>query len=195
MSPTLDRGSGVFAGPARAASKGSTFAFGVILFVLGILALIFADVVTVASVISFGALLVVGGGVELVHALRQHGGGDRFFLPLLSGLLSVAVGAVMILRPGVGVAGSGLLIAGWLLATGLFRGVVALLDRYRYWGWDLFYGALSILLGFWLTTNLPTSAMWLLGTVVAVELMARGVAVMGASMALQRLERSSVPAR
>jgi uncharacterized membrane protein HdeD (DUF308 family) len=104
------------------------------------------------------------------------------------------VGATIIFRPAVGVAGSGLLITGWLFATGLFRGVTALMHRYRHWGLDLFYGSLSILLGFWLMTRLPTSATWLLGTVVAVELMARGIAVMGASRALQRLERSSVPA-
>jgi uncharacterized membrane protein HdeD (DUF308 family) len=193
MSPIFDR-SGVVAGPARAAATESSFAFGMILFMLGVLGLVFADVLTVASVIAFGVLLVAGGVVELGHALRQRGG-DRFFLAFLSGLLSLAVGAVMILRPMVGVAGSGLLIAGWLLATGLFRGVLAILDRYRYWGWDLAYGILSVVLGFWLTSSLPTSAMWLLGTVVAIELMARGVAVMGASIALQRLERSAAAAR
>jgi uncharacterized membrane protein HdeD (DUF308 family) len=192
MSPTLERG-GVFTGPARAASKGSSFAFGVMLFILGVLALIFADVVTVASVIAFGVLLLVGGAVEVGHALGQQQGGDRFFVPFLSGLLSIAVGAVMIFRPAVGVAGSGLLIAGWLLATGLFRGVLAIVHRYRYWGWDLFYGILSVVLGFVLLSRLPTTAMWLLGTMVAIELMVRGIAVMGASIALQRLERASVP--
>jgi len=104
------------------------------------------------------------------------------------------VGAAMIFRPAVGVAGSGLLIAGWLFATGLFRGVTALMDRYRYWGWDLFYGLVSILLGAWIISSMPTSAMWLLGTVVSIELMTRGVAIMGASRALRRLERASVPA-
>jgi uncharacterized membrane protein HdeD (DUF308 family) len=192
MSPTLERSGGVFTGPARAASKGSAFAFGVILFILGIVALIFADVVTVASVIAFGVLLLVGGAIEVVHALGQQGG-DRFFLPFLSGLLSIAVGGVMLFRPAVGVAGSALLIAGWLLATGLFRGVLALVHRYRYWGWDLFYGIVSVVLGFVLLSRLPTTATWLLGTMVAIELMARGIAVMGASLALQRLERASVP--
>jgi uncharacterized membrane protein HdeD (DUF308 family) len=194
MSPTFES-QGITAGPVRAASKGSSsFFLGMALFILGILGIIFADVVTVVSVLTFGVLLVVGGVVELGHAVRQRGG-DRFFLALLSGLLSIAVGVVMLVRPGVGVAGSALLIAGWLFATGLFRGVIALMDRYRSWGWDLLYGILSILLGVWLMASMPTSAMWLLGTVVAVELMARGVAVMGTSIALQRLERASAAAR
>jgi uncharacterized membrane protein HdeD (DUF308 family) len=193
MSQTFES-RGVTAGPARAASQGTSFFVGVFLFILGVLGIIFADVLTVVSVLAFGVLLVVGGMAELAHAVRQRGG-DRFFLAFLSGLLSIAVGAVMLLRPAVGVAGSGLLIAGWLFATGLFRGVVALMDRYRYWGWDLLYGIISILLGVWLTASLPTSATWLLGTVVAVELLARGVAVMGTSVALQRLERAAAGAR
>ena len=192
MGPTLESRD-LLAGPARSASKGSSYWFGMGLFVLGIVALVLADVVTVASVIVFGVILVVGGLVEsLGHARRQHEG-DRF-AAFLSGILSIAVGATIIFRPSVGVAGSGLLITGWLFATGLFRGVTALMHRYRHWGMDFLYGLLSILLGLWLMMRLPTSATWLLGTVVAVELMARGIAVMAASRALQRLERASVPA-
>jgi len=192
MGPILERGD-VTAGPARAASTSSSFFFGMILFLLGVLALIFADVVTTASIIVFGVLLVVGGFAEVAMGLRQHTG-HRYFLAFLSGLLSIAVGAVMIFRPAVGAAGSGLLIAGWLFATGLFRGITAIADRYRYWGWDLVYGILSIVLGLWLTAYLPTSAMWLLGTVVGIELLARGVAVMGASLTLRHLERAAAAA-
>lgn len=196
MGPTLERG-GVMGGPARYAARGSSYGYGVgmVLFLLGILGIIFADVVTVASIIVFGVLLVAGGFAEAFgHAFRDREGSRRSFPAFLSGILSIAVGAVMIFRPAVGVAGSGLLIAGWLFATGLFRGVTALMERYRYWGWDLFYGAVSLLLGVWILASLPTSAMWLLGTVVSVELLMRGVALMGASRALRRLEHSSVPA-
>jgi uncharacterized membrane protein HdeD (DUF308 family) len=193
MGPTLERRD-LLSGPARSASVDSSYFFGAVLFVLGIIALVLADVVTVASVVVFGAILVAAGFTEAVGYARRQREGDRFSPAFLSGILSIAVGATIIFRPAVGVAGSGLLVSGWLFATGLFRGVTALMDRYRHWGWDLLYGLLSVLLGAWLMARLPTTATWLLGTIVAVELMARGVAVMGASRALQRLERSSVPA-
>ena len=193
MSPTLERGT-LTTGPARAASTGTSFVVGMLLFGLGILALILADVVTVASVVVFGVLLIVAGIAELTDARPRRRGGDRYFLSFLSGLLSIAVGFALLVRPALGVVGSGLLVAGWLLATGLFRGVLALVDRYPYWGWDLFYGLVSILVGLWLVASLPTSAAWLLGTMVAVELLARGVAVMGASVALGRLERAAAAA-
>jgi uncharacterized membrane protein HdeD (DUF308 family) len=193
MGPVFERG-GVATGPARAAyGGGSTFAWGLVLFLAGFLALIFADVVTVASILVFGVLLVVAGIVDMVQS-RRHREEGRAFPGFLSGLLTLAVGAVILFRPGVGVAGSALLIAGWLLAAGLFRGVIALMDRYRFWGWDLAYGVLSVVLGFWLMANMPTTAMWLLGTVVAIELMARGVAVMAASIAIRRIERTAAAA-
>jgi uncharacterized membrane protein HdeD (DUF308 family) len=192
MAPTLER-SAVAVGPARYAFH--LYLFGILLLVLGIIGLVFADIVTVASIIVFGVLLVAGGFTEALAHASHHAEGSRRFLPaFLSGVLSIAVGAVMVLRPAVGVAGSGLLVAGWLFATGLFRGVSALMDRYRSWGWDLFYGVVSVLLGIWIIASLPTSAMWLLGTVISIELMARGVAIMGASRALRRLEHASVPA-
>jgi uncharacterized membrane protein HdeD (DUF308 family) len=189
MGPTLER-SGASIGQARHAF----YWFGMVLFVLGIIGIIFADVVTVASILVFGVLLVIGGITEAFGHASHTEGSHRFLPAFLSGVLSIAVGAVMIFRPAVGVAGSGLLIAGWLFATGLFRGVTAVMDRFRYWGWDLFYGIVSILLGIWIIASLPSSAMWLLGTVVSVELMVRGIAIMGASRALRRLEHASVPA-
>jgi uncharacterized membrane protein HdeD (DUF308 family) len=186
---------GVTAGPARAASRTSSSVLGAILFLLGVLALVFAGVVTIASIVAFGILLAVGGISELFHAFRgQEGERDRFFLSFISGLLTTVVGGVMIFRPEVGVAGSGLVVGAWLLSTGLFRSVTSLVDRYRYWAWDLAYGIVSLLLGVWVIASLPTSAPWLLGTVIAIEFMAHGAAVMLSSFALQRRERSSAPA-
>jgi uncharacterized membrane protein HdeD (DUF308 family) len=191
----LGRGGGLTAGPVPAASGGSSFVLGVILFLLGVLGLLYADVWAVASIVGLGILLVAGGLTELSHAFRGLGGGDRFLLSFLSGLLSIVVGAVLVSHPAVGVTSVGLLIGAWLFATGLFRGVTAIVERYRYWGWDVGYGFFTILLGFWVTGSLPTAATRLLGSVIALELMARSVAVMGASLGLQRAERSSAPAR
>jgi uncharacterized membrane protein HdeD (DUF308 family) len=195
MKWNLGRGGGMTDGRVPAVSGGSSFVLGVILFLLGVLGLLYSDVYAVASIVGLGVLLVAGGITELTHAFRGLGGGDRFLLAFLSGLLSIVVGAVLVSRPAVGVTSAGLLIGAWLFATGLFRGATAIAERYRYWGWDAGYGLFTILLGLWVTGNLPTVATRLLGTVIALELMARSVAVMWASLGLQRGERSSAPAR
>jgi len=193
MGPTIERRD-LLGGYSRSVTTGSPFFLGMILFALGILGLVLADVVTVASIIVFGAILAIGGFTESVGYARRQREGDRFSPAFLSGVLSTAVGLTIVFRPEVGVTASGLLITGWLFASGLFRGLTAVIDRYRNWGWDLFYGFISIVLGGWLIARLPTSATWLLGTVISIELMVRGVAIMGASRALRRLERASIPA-
>jgi len=83
------RGSDVIAGPGRTAARGSSYLVGLILVALGVLALVFADALTVASIIAFGVLLVLGGLAELVHAIRAKER-DRSFLAFVSGLLSIA---------------------------------------------------------------------------------------------------------
>ena len=193
MGPTIERRD-LLGGYSRSVTTGSSFFLGMILFALGILGLVLADVVTVASIIVFGAILAIGGFTESVGYARRQREGDRFSPAFLSGVLSTAVGLTIVFRPEVGVTASGLLITGWLFASGLFRGLTAVIDRYRNWGWDLFYGFISIVLGGWLIARLPTSATWLLGTVISIELMVRGVAIMGASRALRRLERASIQA-
>ena len=182
-------GRGAPAGSGWTAQGGASYFLAAILFVLGILGLLYADVFRVASIVGFGVLLVAGGLTEVFHAFGARRGGDRFFVAFLSGLLSMAVGVVLVSRPAVGVTGTGLLVGAWLLVTGIFRGVTALRERYRGWGFDLAYGLLSVLLGAWVTETLPSSAMWLLGTAISIELMVRAVAVMGSSVAGRPRER------
>ena len=179
------------AGPAWGAPGGSSYLLGGILFLLGLLGLLLADVFHVASIVGFGVLLVAGGLTEVFQAFGARRGGDRFFVAFLSGLLSMAVGVVLVSRPAVGVTGTGLLVGAWLLVTGIFRGVTALRERYRGWGFDLAYGLLSVLLGAWVTETLPSSAMWLLGTAISIELMVRAVAIMGSSVAARPRQRSA----
>ena len=180
-------------GRAAAALWGAPFLYGLALLVLGALAIVFAGVASLASVIAFGLLLGIAGIVEIAHAFPGHRRGGSL-LPLLSGLLSLAVGIVLFARPGIGVVASGLLISGWLLAMGLFRGVTSLMDRYARWGWDFVYGALSVILGIALLKQWPLSSIWLLGTLVGVEMVMRGFAVMGVSLAIRRADREATGA-
>jgi hypothetical protein len=65
--------SGVTVGPARAASRSSSGVIGAILFLLGVLALVFASTLTVASIVAFGILLAVGGLTELFRFAGRRG--------------------------------------------------------------------------------------------------------------------------
>ena len=104
----------------------------------------------------------------------------------MSGFLSIAVGGVFLARPFAGLAAVSLMLAGYFFASGLFRAITSVIDRYRHWGFDLFYGAITVFLGVLLLQGWPATAFWLLGTLVGIELILRGAAVLGASLALRR---------
>ncbi|MFL5358069.1 HdeD family acid-resistance protein [Archangium sp.] len=168
------------------------FVMGLLIALLGVLALASVPITSLATVLFYGALLVVGGIFEVVHAFRVRTTGP-FLMFLLGGLLSIVVGALVLMRPGVGLVSLTLLMAGFFFARGLFRGITAVMDRYSGWGWDLVYGLVSLALGIIIFAQLPYSTMWALGLVVGVEILSRGISIMAvALMARSAMRRAHV---
>lgn len=139
-----------------------------------------------ASMGLLGGLLTGSGVVELLRAfgLRR----ERSFLQhLLSGILALVVGLAIVGNPQVALSDLALLLAGFFLTAGLFRGIDALVERPRGWGWDVAYGLVAVLLGASLGVQWPASSPWLLGTLVGVELVVRGVTLMAGSFRFHRV--------
>lgn len=146
---------------------------------VGILAIVFAVQTTVLTVAVLGALMIVGGALEISVALSSTQ--ERFWLQFLSGILSVVVGAFLLMRPALGVIAVGLLIALNFLASGVFRIVGAIFTRYDAWGADLAYGILVGFLGFVVLRGWPVSSLWILAALVGSDLIGRGLAMIGVS--------------
>jgi uncharacterized membrane protein HdeD (DUF308 family) len=172
-------------GRARAAVWGTPFFTGLLLLLLGAFCFIAAGMTGLASILLFGVLLLAAGVLEIFNAFKERR--SRRFVPhLLVGLLMFVVGGLFVVRPLVGLAAVTLLLAGYFFASGLFRTITSAVDRYEGWGWDLFSGAVSLLLGVVVFAQWPISALWVVGALVGVELMLRGAALMAAAMALRR---------
>jgi uncharacterized membrane protein HdeD (DUF308 family) len=165
---------------------GGTFVLGMLTALIGLIAIVGAPVTGFISVILLGAFLVVSGIFEAYHALTHHEGGNRLLF-LLGGLLSIVVGAVLVMRAGAGLAAITLVLAGYFIANGLFRIVTSVADRYLHWGWDFFQGAVSIFLGVVVFARWPTSTLWLVGTLVGVEIFFRGCGLVVAGLDIRRL--------
>ncbi|EPX57203.1 hypothetical protein D187_006957 [Cystobacter fuscus DSM 2262] len=163
---------------------GGPFVMGLLITLLGIVALGAVVVTSVASVIFFGSMLVVAGVFEIVHAFRVRKTGP-FLMFLLGGVLSIVVGAMLLSRPGSGLVAMTLLLAGYFFASGLFRGITSLVDRYAGWGWDFAYGIVSVVLGVSISTQMPASTLWALGLVVGVEILSRGISIMAGALAVR----------
>jgi uncharacterized membrane protein HdeD (DUF308 family) len=157
--------------------------------------MLFASVLTsYVSIIYIGVLLIVAGILEMVAAFRVRRVGGPTVMMLLAGLLAVVVGALFLYRPEGGIASLTLLITCYLFASGLFRGVTSIVDRYPGWGWDVAYAIVAILLGAYIVRTWPTSALWVLGTVVGAEIMARGIVMVTASWSLRDVEHRALHA-
>jgi uncharacterized membrane protein HdeD (DUF308 family) len=141
--------------------------------VLGTVALGASGIVTLASVLFFGWLLVIGGAVQAVHAFwfRRWGG---FFRHLLGGVLGIVVGGLMVAHPVAGAESLTLLLAAFFVVGGVFRIMTAVAIRFPSWGWTLMSGAVTLLLGIVIWRQWPISALWVIGTFVGIDLIFDG---------------------
>lgn len=168
-------------------NSGWLMAAGVALVILGVVGLGAVTMLSLASAIWFGAMILVGGIVLLVDAFRHQGWKSRL-LHILIGLLYIAIGLMTFANPLLATASLTLLAGAALVATGVLRLVVAFQNReLPAWGWIAFSGALSLLLGGMILAQWPASSLWVLGTFLAIELIFQG----WAAIALARAIRST----
>jgi uncharacterized membrane protein HdeD (DUF308 family) len=161
---------------------------GLLISLLGLVALAWVGFTSVVSVLFYGSMLVVAGIFELVQAFRVRKTGP-FLMFLLGGILSIVVGALVWSRPALGLVALTLLIAGYFFASGLFRGINSLMERYTGWGGDLAYGIVSVVLGAIIFAQLPYSSLYTLGIVVGVEILSRGLSIIAGALLVRRVTR------
>jgi uncharacterized membrane protein HdeD (DUF308 family) len=171
---------------------GLPMVMGILLIVGGMFALSATVLTSVVSVIYLGVLLLIVGVFEIIAAFRRRHS-EPFVVYFLAGLLSLVVGGLFLYRPLASLAPLTLLIAGYFFASGLFRGITSIVDRYPRWGWDLAYSIVALALGVYVAASWPISSLWVLGTVMAVEIIARGITLVAASWVLRDIRQGRIP--
>jgi uncharacterized membrane protein HdeD (DUF308 family) len=161
-------------------------ALGIAQLVLGIIAWFDVIAFTIAGVIFIGALLLVAGVFQIIHAFM-----DRewvaFVLHLLVGVLYVIGGFLLMAEPLEGSVVITILVAAALTIGGILRIVIAVQHRHMPgWGLLLAGGVISLLIGLMLYLTLPWSGLWVVGTLIAVELIVHGVSWVQFGLALRR---------
>jgi uncharacterized membrane protein HdeD (DUF308 family) len=164
---------------------------GVLSTILGVIGLGMAFGLTIAGVLLFGILLLVGGGWQLVDAFRQRGWKGA----LLHGAIAVvylATGFVMIVDPTGAALALTLVLGIALIVAGLIRSVICLQQRDQP-GWQLALagGVLSIVLGGIILASWPISGFWFIGVVIAVELLINGWTALFLGLVARRVQRQS----
>ena len=158
---------------------------GIVLIILGTFGLIASVLFTLVSAFTFGAMMLIGGGVLIADAFRREGWKSRG-LALLIGALYVLTGALVFYNPLSAIVALTLLVAAALIATGILRIVMAFqLKPMATWIWVLVSGLLSLLLGGMILLSWPASSAWVLGTFLAIELIFQGWAYVMLAQAIR----------
>jgi len=153
---------------------GWLLAFGLASIVLGTIGLGMTFVLTQATIVFFGVLLVVGGVFQLLHSLKCRGWKSTGWHVLIA-LLYVAGGILMVLNPVVAGLTLTLFLAGILVAVGILRIFMAFQMRpAKGWWWPLLAGIVSAALGVMIFAEWPQSGLWIIGLFVAIELIFNG---------------------
>ena len=181
---TVSDGSSAFGEVTR--NWGWIFALGLIFIVLGIIGLGMLFALTVASVFFFGILLIVGGGAQLVDALKCKGWKGMLW-HLLMAILYVVCGIIVIVNPVGASMIFTMLLACIFIAVGLVRiGMAIQMRSHGSWIWPLLGGIVSILLGAMILGQWPVSGLWVIGLFVAVELIVNGWSYLFVALAARR---------
>ncbi|WP_127088557.1 HdeD family acid-resistance protein [Aquabacter cavernae] len=148
---------------------------GIAFVILGCIALAHLAISTVATALYVGALVLVGGVVQMLHAFRVQGWG-RFFFWLLSGLLYVVAGGLIVYQPMFAAGVITLMIGVSLVIGGLFRIWAGIGARpQKGWGFIAVAGAITFLLGLEIIAGWPVNSPIILGLFLGIDLIINGV--------------------
>jgi len=163
-------------------------ALGVVMILLGVFAWFDVVAVTLAGTIFIGAALLVGGVLQAVHAFMDRSWGG-FVLQVVAGVLYAIAGLLIMAEPVRGAVVVTIMLAVVMIVAGIARIVMAL----RHWhmggsGLLLLGGLISAIVGIALYFTLPWSGLWVLGTLIAIELIFHGAAWFEFGLALRRVQ-------
>ena len=159
-------------------------AFGVLLVVLGFAALFFSLVATIATVTLNGVLFLIAGGAEIGIGMHSRCWG-QFFLWVIGGVLYLAAGVLCIVNPLLASVVLTLLLGCGLLAAGIVRIYLAMhLPAGQPRGLVFIAAAVTILLGLIIVSHWPLDSVYVLGTLLGVDLLFHGVGWVSFGMGL-----------
>ena len=165
---------------------------GIVLVILGVLALLAPVIASVAATVFFGWLLLLSGIVGLVTTFRARQA-PGFWWSLLSAVIGIIAGVLLLGWPLLGTLSLTAVLIAFLLAEGAVSILYALEHRNALsgrWGWMLTSGIIDVVLGVVLLIGLPGTALWALGLLLGINLIFGGWALI--FMALHARPTSTV---
>jgi uncharacterized membrane protein HdeD (DUF308 family) len=157
---------------------------GIVMMVLGFLAVAEPNVATIAVGIFVGWLFFIGG-IFRALSLWQSRGMPGFAWSLLTALLAIMLGLILVFRPLAGVLTLTMVLIAFFILEGITAIVLAVQHRehLRSWGWVLFSGIVDLLLAFLIWDGWPSSADWAIGLLVGINMLFFGLSLVMTALA------------
>jgi uncharacterized membrane protein HdeD (DUF308 family) len=165
---------------------------GIVLLILGILAIVVPQIATIAAEVLIGWLVLVSGIVGMIATLRMRNA-PGFWWSLLSAVLGIVAGIVLLRWPLSGAISLTLILTVFLVIEGVTSILFALEHKRELsgrWGMMLLSGIVDLLLAGLIFTGFPGTAAWAIGLLVGINLVFGGSALI--AMALHARNPASV---
>jgi len=149
-------------------------ALGILLIVLGMIAIGGPLASGIAVSLLIGWLLVISGVAHGIHAFQSTGwrGG---LVQILCGLLYLGVGVMMIRNPISGLLALTVTVLVYFVVSGIFKIILAIrVEHLPQRGWVTVSGIMSLVLAIYIGSQFPTSAMWVIGMLFGIEMIFSG---------------------
>jgi uncharacterized membrane protein HdeD (DUF308 family) len=159
----------------------------VLMIVTGALAIALPMVAGFAVTGIVGWLLIFSGILHLVLAL-SGGGATAVVWEILLGVVYGAIGFYLLANPVAGLESLTLAIAVYLFVEGIVEFALSFQLRHRTGAaWLLVDGIITLLLSVMIWTTYPSSAAWVVGTLVGISMLFSGITRVMLSRSIRRL--------
>jgi uncharacterized membrane protein HdeD (DUF308 family) len=171
---------------ANAVQKHST-AFiveGIILVILGMLAILVPLFATITVTIILGWIFLASGIMGLITTFRGRQA-PGFWWSLVSALIAIAVGLILLAEPITGAVSLTWVLIVFFVVEGVATIMYALEHRRELsgrWEWMLVSGIIDLVLAGIIFAGLPGAAAWALGLLVGVNMVFGGVALVAIAL-------------
>jgi uncharacterized membrane protein HdeD (DUF308 family) len=158
---------------------------GIILVVLGLLAIAVPPLAGLTITILFGWLFLISGIAGLVTTyMMRHAPG--FWWSLISAALAILVGGWLIAQPLLGLVSLTYLLIAFFIIEGVVTIMYALEHRRELsgrWSFMLASGVIDLVLAVIIVSGLPGTIEWALGLMVGINLVFGGASMIGMALA------------
>ena len=158
---------------------------GIVLLILGALAIVVPPLATLGVTIFLGWLFLISGVVGLVMTFMARGA-PGFWWSLLSGVLGIVAGLALLLWPLTGAVSLTLVVTAFFIVEGIASIMYALEHRRELsgrWAWMLASGIVDLILAAIILTGFPGSALWAIGLLVGINMIFGGASLIGLGLA------------